>query len=202
MSEVLPTFVMPNIRYNSEYTYFNRNNAGSLSRCHSLNGGCLATKSEGARSFCLHIIKLSDLCQTSLKAVQQRSFPKHQTSTKSLLTANNGIRPSAGVSAPVSPTCTRSSIRMWLSAELSSPTWRPRFSRAFIASQSVSGSRRSNPKINNPKRNIMSKTILTGAANGRIVFRSVVSYIMTAEEIQQECDRWRVPYESITIKYE
>lgn len=73
VTRVMPTFVMPNVHYTSEYTYFNRNNAGLLSRYYSLSSGRLATKSEGARSFCIHIIKLSDLCQTSLKAQQPRS---------------------------------------------------------------------------------------------------------------------------------
>lgn len=157
-------FVMPKNHYNSEYTYFNRNNAGLLSRYYSLSSGSLARKSEGARSFCIYIIKLSDLCQRTLKAVQQRiivpalhlstngkrftvatsrkhSFPNLPNFTKLLLTANTGTHPLPAVCAPASPTSTRSIIRTWLSVGLSLPLWRRRRSPESTASASASRSR-------------------------------------------------------------
>lgn len=161
LSGKLCTFVVPNNHYNSENTYFNRNNAGLLSRGYSLNSDCLATKSEGARSFCIHITKLSVLCQTILKAVQQRtivpalhpysngkrfttanstrrSFPTIPNSTKSLSTANTGIRLSATVCASASPTYFPNVIRIWRSGGRLLLSWKRRRSRACITSLSPS----------------------------------------------------------------
>lgn len=72
VTRVMPTFAVPRNHYNSENTYFSRNKAGLLSRGYSLSSDFLAEIRKRLALFCIHIIKLSVLCQEILKAQQPR----------------------------------------------------------------------------------------------------------------------------------